>query len=220
MRFTNRSDAGKQLADKLIAYLDRPQCIILALPRGGVPVGFEIAQELHVPLNVILVRKLGVPGHEEVAFGAIANGNIRVLDKEIIQKLGILPATIEQVTTAERNELNYRKQLYLGNNPAPEVKDYTVILVDDGMATGATMHAAIEAVRKQQAARVVVAVPVAALSAYNAIGKLADEVVCLQIPEPFHGVGASYVDFTQIRHEEVQSLLRVMMSSAGSECII
>jgi len=208
MRFKDRKDAGQQLAGALIAYKELPDTLVLALPRGGVPVAFEIAQSLHLPLDLMLVRKLGIPGHEEVAMGAIANGNIQVLDEDIVRRLHIPFDAIDKVIAAEHAELLRRNKAYRGGKPAPVLEGQTIILVDDGMATGANMHAALLAVRQQQATRIVIAVPVASDSAYALLHEIADEVVCLDVPDPFYAVGGAYDDFSQTSDAEVKTLLK------------
>jgi putative phosphoribosyl transferase len=208
MMFHDRKDAGQQLAKALKAYKDKPDAIVLALPRGGVPVAFEISEALHLQLDLMLVRKLGVPGHEELAMGAIANGNIQVFNDDIVRDLGIQDEVIANVIAREHAELERRNHSYRHGKPAPNLNARTVILVDDGCATGANMKAAVEAAVKQHAARIVVAVPVASSSAYSMLRDLADEVVCLDIPEPFFGVGGFYVDFSQTSDAEVMLLLK------------
>jgi len=180
----------------------------LALPRGGVPVAYEIARALHLPLDLMLVRKLGVPGHEELAMGAIANGNVQVLNQDIIRGMSIPEAVIEEIAAKEHQELQRRNTAYRHGNPPPVLDAHIVILVDDGCATGATMHAAVRAVTKQHAGRIVVALPVISGSAYELLQNEADEVICLDIPEPFLGVGDFYRDFSQTSDEEVNELLK------------
>jgi len=206
-RFRNRTDAGRQLAEKLAAYANRPGVLVLALPRGGVPVGFEVAQELGAPLDVFLVRKLGVPGYEELAMGAVATGGVRVLNDEIVRGLGISEHEIDAAAARELQELARRERLYRGDRPPPDIAGRTVILVDDGLATGATMRAAIAAVRQQQPARIVVAVPTASPDTCEALKAEADDVVCAMTPEPFLAVGHWYEDFTQTTDDEVRELL-------------
>ena len=206
-RFRDRREAGRFLARELAAYANRPDVIVLALPRGGVPVGYEIAQALHAPLDVFLVRKLGVPGHEEYAMGAIASGGVSVLNEEVVQRLGISPYQIETVAAREQRELERRERAYRGERPPPEVSGRTVILVDDGLATGASMQAAVLALRRLQPARIVVAVPVAAPETCEQLREIADEVVCATTPEPFYAVGLWYEDFSQTSDEEVRALL-------------
>jgi putative phosphoribosyl transferase len=207
MRFYNREDAGKALAKKLLAYKDRANTLVLALPRGGVPVAYQIAGELHLPLDIMLVRKLGVPGHEELAMGAIANGHVQVLNEEVVRSLSIPPSIVEKVVAAEHKELERRNQEYRDGRPAPKLQGKTVILVDDGMATGANMRAAVDAV-KQQAARIVVAAPIASNSAYSMLTEVADEVICVEVPDIFYGVGQFYADFSQTSDDEVKALLK------------
>jgi putative phosphoribosyl transferase len=207
MRFRDRSDAGRRLAAKLKAYAGRPDVLVLALPRGGVPVAFEVAQALHAPLDVFLVRKLGVPGHEELAMGALATGGVRVLNKDVVRKLGIPEDVIDAVSAAERRELERRERNYRGDQPPPDLRGRTVILVDDGLATGATMRAAVAAVRQQGPARVVVAVPVGAPETCAELREEADETVCAITPDPFYAVGLWYEDFSQTSNEEVRDLL-------------
>ena len=205
--FQDRTDAGRQLAEELLSYAGRDDAIVLALPRGGVPVAFEVAQRLGVPLDVFVVRKLGVPGHEELAMGAIASGGIRVLNEDVLYVLPDAQSIVEMVTAIEREELQRRERDYRGDRPAPEVRGRTVILVDDGLATGATMRAAAAALRQQGAAKIIVAVPVGAPSTCHEIKSVADAVVCLQTPGSFMGVGQYYEDFSQTSDEEVRELL-------------
>ena len=206
-RFRNRTDAGRQLAEKLAAYADRPDVLVLALPRGGVPVGFEVARALGAPLDVFLVRKLGVPGHEELAMGAVATGGVRVLNDEIVRGLGILEGEIDAVVARELQELARRERLYRGDRPPPDVAGRTVILVDDGLATGATMRAAIQALRQQHPACIVAAVPTASPDTCEALKAEADDVICAITPEPFFAVGHWYEDFAQTTDDEVRHLL-------------
>ena len=205
--FANRFEAGRTLAELLQIYRNRPDVLVLALPRGGIPVGYQVAQELGVPLDVFLVRKLGVPGHAELAMGAIASGGVRVLSRQLIENLGIPPKAVEQVTRQETVELARREKLYRGDRPPVEVADRTVILVDDGLATGATMRAAVAAVRKQHPRRIVVAVPVSAVETRDALRCEVDEVVCAETPEPFFAVGMWYEDFSETSDAEVRELL-------------
>jgi putative phosphoribosyl transferase len=206
-QFRDRRDAGRQLADKLTAYADRPDTLILALPRGGVPVASEVARALRAPLDVFVVRKLGLPGHEELAMGAVATGGVRVLNDQVVSQLRVPPSVIDAVTEREREELARREREYRDNRPAPDVRGKTVILVDDGLATGATMHAAIAALRQQGPARIVVAVPTAAPETCDAQRAEVDDVVCAITPEPFHAVGLWYLDFSQTTDDEVRELL-------------
>ena len=207
MLFRDRTDAGRQLAAKLAAYADRSDVLVLALPRGGVPVAFEVARVLHAPLNVFLVRKLGVPGQEELAMGAIATGGVRVLNDEVVRAAGITEDVIADVAAQEQDELWRRERLYRGDRPAPDVRGKTVILVDDGLATGSTMRAAVAALRQQRPARIVVAVPVGAPETCAEFQAEADEAVCARAPEPFYAVGLWYDDFSQTTDEEVHDLL-------------
>ncbi len=207
MRFHNRAEAGRLLATQLSAYADRPDVIILALPRGGVPVGFEIAQALNLPLDVLVVRKLGVPGYEELAIGAIASNDVLVLNDDLIEELLISRDAIDSVIAHEQQVLEQREQLYRGNRPAPDVRGRTVMLVDDGLATGATMRVAIEAVRQQRPVSIIVVVPVASASGCVNIRSFADGVVCLAIPRDFHAVSQGYVDFSPTTDAEVRDLL-------------
>jgi predicted phosphoribosyltransferase len=195
------------LAARLGEYAGRSGVLVLALPRGGLPVAFEVARALRSPLGVFLVRKLGVPGHEELAMGAIATGGVRVVNEAVVRELGIGGEAFEEVTARERTELERRERAYLGDVPAPEVRGRTVILVDDGLATGSTMRAAAEAVRRQEPERVVVAVPVASRETCEELRAEVDEVVCAETPEPFRGVGRWYQDFSQTTDEEVRELL-------------
>ncbi|HJQ25551.1 MAG TPA: phosphoribosyltransferase [Blastocatellia bacterium] len=205
--FRDRSEAGRVLAEHLKPYANRREVLVLALPRGGVPVAFEVARALGAPLDVFLVRKLGVPGHEELAMGAIASGGVRVLNEEVVRALRIADQVIDAVAAREQQELERRALAYRGDAPAHEVGGRTVILIDDGLATGSTMRAAVEAIRQQQPARLVVAVPVAAASTCAALGAEVDEIVCARTPEPFQAVGLWYEDFAQTTDEEVRDLL-------------
>ena len=207
MIFHDRHDAGRQLAARLGEYAGREDVLVLALPRGGVPVGYEVARELGAPLDVFLVRKLGVPGHEELAMGAIASGGVRVLNEEVVRGLGIPPAAIEQVSAAEEAELARREREYRDDRPAPQVAGRAVILVDDGLATGSTMRAAVEALRHQGPAEIVVAVPVGAPETCAAMNLVADQTVCAHMPDRFAAVGLWYEDFSQTPDNEVRALL-------------
>ena len=188
-RFRNRTDAGRQLAEKLAAYANRPDVLVLALPRGGVPVAFELARAFGAPLDVFLVRKLGVPGYEELAMGAVATGGVRVLNDEIVRGLGISEHEIDAVVARELRELSRRDRLYRGDRPPSDVAGRTVILVDDGLATGATMRAAVQALRQQQPGRIVAAVPTASPDTCQVLKAEADDVICAITPEPFFAVG-------------------------------
>jgi len=206
-RFLDRREAGRALARRLGAYAGRPDVLVLALPRGGVPVAFEVAKALRAPLDVFLVRKLGVPGQEELAMGAIATGGGVLLNDEVVQALGMPDEVIEEVAAAERQELRRREHLYRDGRPAPDVRGKTVILVDDGLATGSSMRAALRAIRRQGPARLVVAVPVGAMETCEELQAEADEVICARAPYPFYSVGQWYEDFTQTGDEEVHDLL-------------
>jgi len=206
--FQDRSHAGRLLAEKLAHYAGRKDVCVLALPRGGVAVGFEIAQALRLKLDVFVVRKLGVPGQEELAMGAVASGNVRVLQQNLIQTLGITPDIVEAVTEREIAELQRRELAYRGTRSAPEVDGRNVILVDDGLATGSTMHAAVEALRKLRPAAIVMAVPVGAPEICEQFKDKVDEVVCLKMPEDLDGVGLWYEDFRQLSDDDVRELLR------------
>ena len=206
-RFHDRREAGRLLAQKLQAYAGRPEVLVLALPRGGVPVAAEVAQALGAPLDVFLVRKLGVPGHEELAMGAVASGGLGVLNADVVSGLRIPESVIRTVAAREQQELVRREELYRGDRPPREVRGRTVILVDDGLATGATMLAAIRALKQQPPARVVVAVPTASAETCEALKAEADEVICGITPEPFVAVGQWYEDFSQTSDAEVRDLL-------------
>ena len=205
--YRDRHDAGKRLAERLRAYAHRLDVLVLALPRGGVPVAYEVARALKVPLDVFIVRKLGVPSHEEFAMGAIASGGIRVLNNDVTRALHIPERVVEEVTAGEQRELERREQLYRDDRPAPDVKGRTVILIDDGLATGATMRAALQALRQQQPARLIVAVPVAAPSTCLEFLGEADDIVCAFTPDPFFAVGLWYQNFEQTSDQEVHDLL-------------
>ena len=207
MLFRDRYDAGRQLAEHVMPYAGRPDVIVLALPRGGVPVGYEVARALAAPLDVFLVRKLGVPGREELAMGAIASGGVRVLNDEVVCVLRIPEEVIDAVAEEERRELERREQAYRDGRPPPDVRGRTVILVDDGLATGSTMRAAVEALRRLGPSRIVVAVPVGAPETCAMIAEVADEAVCAYEPEQFAAVGLWYQDFSQTTDEEVRELL-------------
>lgn len=205
--FPNRAEAGRRLAEKLDKYAGRDNVIVLGLPRGGVPVAYEVAQRLGAPLDVFIVRKLGVPGFEELALGAIASGGVRVLNDDVVRALPNANELIESVTTKEMEELERREQRYRDGRPAPEPRGRTVILVDDGLATGATMRAAVAALRQRGAAKIVVAVPVGAADTCREFEAEVDETVCAIASEWFQAVGQYYEDFSQITDEEVRELL-------------
>jgi predicted phosphoribosyltransferase len=206
--FSNRREAGRELARLLPTAQPADDTVVLALPRGGVPVAFEIARALGAPLDVFLVRKLGTPGHPELAMGAIASGGIRVLNDEVVQALDIPPHLIDAVTEREQSELERRESAYRHGRPLPSLRDRTVILVDDGLATGSTMKAAVQAVKQHEPARVIVAVPVGAPETCRALRAIADEVICARTPAHFSAVGEWYRDFSQTTDEEVIALLR------------
>lgn len=211
--FPNRAEAGRFLATKLSKYAGRADVVVLGLPRGGVPVAYEVAQSLRVPLDVFIVRKLGVPGFEELAAGAIASGGVRVLNPEVVNALPNADEIIDAVTERETAELERREQEYRDGRPAPEIPGKIVILIDDGLATGATMRAAVKALRQRGAAEIVVAVPVGPPDTCREFEDVADEIVCASAPESFHAVGQYYEDFSQTSDEEVRDLL----AKAGSK---
>lgn len=205
--FRDRREAGRHLAQALGPFGTRPSPIVLGLPRGGIPVAYEVARALDAPLDVFVVRKLGVPGHEELAMGAIASGGVRVLNDSTIRDLRISAAEVAAVAEAEQREMERREKAYRDGRPAPSLRGRTVILVDDGLATGASMSAAVKAVKQQAPDSVVVAVPVAAAQTCEAMRKLANVCVCSETPEPFWGVGQWYADFSQTTDDEVRALL-------------
>jgi predicted phosphoribosyltransferase len=206
-RFNDRKDAGSRLAEELKPYANRADVVVLALPRGGVPVASEVAKSLKAPLDVFLVRKLGVPGQVELAMGAISSGGVRVLNDEVITVLGIPPSVIDQVAIREQAELERREKLYRGVRPLPDLQSKTVILVDDGLATGSSMRAAVEALKRHHPARIVVAVPVAPLSTFLSFSDAIAEIVAVKTPSEFGGVGSWYLDFTQTTDDEVSEIL-------------
>src|SRR6266705_3494642 len=205
--FANRTEAGRLLAEKLVKYADRADVIVLGLPRGGVPVAFEVAQRLGAPLDVFIVRKLGVPGFEELAAGAIASGGVRVLNEDVMRSIPHADEAIEAVTARETTELERREQIYREGRPPPELRDRIVILVDDGLATGATMRAAVKALRERGVAKIVVAVPVGPPDTCREFEDEADETICASVPEFFQAVGQYYEDFSQTSDDEVRELL-------------
>jgi putative phosphoribosyl transferase len=211
--FRNRRDAGRILASYMAPYADRPDVVILALPRGGVPVGFELAQALRAPLDVMVVRKLGVPGHEELAMGAIASGGVRILNEDVIRMLNITPEVIDRVAQQEQHELVRRELAYRGDRGPAAVRGRTVVLVDDGLATGSTMRAAVAALRTLQPSRIVIAVPTAAVETCHELKREADDVICAMTPAPFFGVGQWYDDFSQTTDQEVHDLLQARKES-------
>jgi predicted phosphoribosyltransferase len=208
MLFRDRADAGRQLARKLGRYAGRSDVVVLGLPRGGVPVAYEVARALRAPLDVFLVRKLGVPGHEELAMGAIASGGVRVLNEEAVRKLDISEEVLDEVAAEEGRELERRERAYRDGRPPPVVRGKIVTLVDDGLATGSTMRAAVAALRRLGPSRIVVAVPVGAPETCAELGEEADESVCAHMPDPFLAVGLWYEDFSQTTDEEVHDLLQ------------
>lgn len=207
MLFQDRTAAGKVLAGRLARYANRSDVIVLGLPRGGVPVAHEVAKALNAPLDIFLVRKLGVPGHEELAMGAIASGGVKVLNPDIVRSYKLFDAVIHKVTIREQRELERREKLYRGGRSAPELKGCIVILVDDGLATGATMRAAVLALREHHPARIVIAVPVASPDICAEFESQVDEVICADTPRHFFSVGAWYGDFKQVTDDEVRELL-------------
>ncbi len=206
-KFVDRREAGQILATKLKAFAKRTDVIVLGLPRGGIPVAFEVAKALYLPLDVCLVRKLGVPGHKELAMGAIASDGVRVLNYDIVSTLGISSNKIDEVAAKELRELQRRDRVYRGDRPSPNLKDCTVILVDDGIATGASMRAAITVLRDEQPRSIIVAIPVASSSICDELRAEVDKLVCLITPEPFYSVGLWYDYFSQTTDEEVSKLL-------------
>lgn len=211
--FINRHDAGRTLATSLSTYAGRDDVIVLALPRGGVPVAYEVAQALGSPLDLFLVRKLGTPGHRELAMGAIASGGIRVLNEDVVRWYSIPESVIEDVVREEQQELERRERAYREDRPAPDLRNRIVILIDDGLATGSTMRAAAQAVRERQPSRVVVAVPVGARETCAELAAYSDEVICARMPEPFSSVGQWYHDFDQTDDEEVRALLQKALTT-------
>ena len=207
-RFRNRREAGQRLAAELGVYRNRPEVIVLALPRGGVPVAYEVAQALNAPLDVFIVRKLGLIGHEELAVGAIASGGVRVLNPEIVAYWEVSVEELDAITRREESELIRREQEYREGQPFPDLRNRTVILVDDGLATGATMRAAVQAVKLQYPQQVIVAVPAAAPETCESFRSLVDDIICAITPEPFQAVGLWYEDFSQTTDAEVKDLLR------------
>ncbi|MEJ2560252.1 MAG: phosphoribosyltransferase [Anaerolineae bacterium] len=207
MLFKDRADAGRRLAEELSGYSGRTDVIVLGLPRGGVPVAFEVAKGLKAPLDIFLVRKLGAPGQKELAMGAIAPGRVRVLNRDVVQALNISDEIIEAIAAEEQQELERRERAYRGDRPKPDVRGRTLILVDDGLATGASMRAAVIALRGQEPGGIIVAVPTAAPETCEALKDEVDEIVCVLTPQPFLGIGASYEEFSQMTDEEVRELI-------------
>lgn len=206
-KYLNRYEAGKMLAEQLKGYAKQKNMLVLALPRGGVPVAYEIAKALSLPLDVFIVRKLGVPGHEELAMGALASGNVTVFNEDVINSLQISKERIQEVIEAEGQELRRRELAYRGDAPFPSLTGKTILLVDDGIATGATMRAALKALRQSHPASIVIAVPVAEISTCKKMATIADKIVCPLQPVYFNAVGAWYEDFAQTEDKEVYSLL-------------
>ena len=206
-RFEDRFDAGRFLARQLQHHAGNPNVVVLALPRGGVPVAFEIARAIDAPLDVFVVRKLGAPGYEELAMGAIATGGVRVFNEEVIQHLGVSQSWIEATIREQEEELRRREEAYRGDRLPAELQGHTVILVDDGLATGASMRAAVRALRQRHPAAITVAVPIGSLDTCDQFRPEVEEIVCARTPEPFHAVGAWYQDFTQTTDDEVRELL-------------
>ncbi|HEY9618046.1 MAG TPA: phosphoribosyltransferase [Microcoleaceae cyanobacterium] len=216
MRFKNRTVAGQLLAAQLLDYANRDDAIVLALPRGGVPIGFEVAKVLNVPLDILVVRKLGVPGHEELAMGAIAPGDVQILNQQIVQSCRVDDAALNQVIAREQQELERREQLYRDDRPALNLRDRTVILIDDGLATGATMRVAVQAVRQACPQQVIVAVPIGAPETCQELKTEAEQMICLETPRRFSSVGSWYDDFSQTTDEEVSTLLKAAIEFTPS----
>ena len=216
MIFPNRNEAGRRLARKLEAYAGRKDTLVLAIPRGGVPIAFQVAAELGVPLDVFVVRKLGVPSQPELAFGAIASGEIRILDEQIVESMGISENEIEQIAADEGLELQRREHAYRGGRAPLHLENKTVILVDDGIATGASTRAAIAALRELKPARIVLAAPVAPASTCERLLREVDDLVCLDTPETFYAIGQFYEDFSQVSDEEVTTLLKINIKQRAS----
>lgn len=206
--FTDRRHAGRVLASRVTKYAGRDDVIVLALPRGGVPVAYEVAAALSAPMDVFLVRKLGTPGHRELALGAIASGGVRVVNQDVVQWYGISEAAIDRIAREEQEELERRERVYRDDRPAPDLANKIVVLIDDGLATGSTMRAAVQAVRARRPARVVIAVPVGAPQTCAELAVSADEVICARMPEPFSAVGQWYLNFEQTDDAEVRELLQ------------
>jgi predicted phosphoribosyltransferase len=218
--FENRTDAGRRLGETLAAHSGRPGQIVLALPRGGVPVASEVARALGAPLDLLIVRKLGTPGHTELAMGAVASGGITVLNRDVIAAYGIGEAAIDAAVAEARRELARRERLYRGERPYPALEHRRIVLVDDGIATGATLRAALGALRGRRPASLVVAAPVAPRDTLERLAGLADEIICLASPDPFYAVGQAYRDFSQIRDEEVRDLLARACRETAAEAAV
>jgi len=208
MIFRNRQDAGQRLALRLNKYANRQDVIVLGVPRGGIPIASEVATALGLPLDIFVLRKLGVPGHEEFAFGAIGSGGVRVLDKQVVESLGLSDFVIDRVTRTERAELARREETYRGGRSRLDVQGKTVILVDDGIATGSSLMAGVRSLRQMHPAGIVIAAPVAPASTINRLRAEVDDVVCVAVPEQFYGVGQFYEDFSQVSDEKVVQLLK------------
>lgn len=219
-KFRDRTEAGRQLALQLTHYANCDKVVVIALPRGGVPVAFEVAKALKVPLDICLVRKLGVPGHRELAMGAIAAGGVRVLNYEVVSWLGISRRTIERVAARELRELQRRDRVYRGDRTPPDIQDHTVLLIDDGVATGSTIRAAIAVLREQQPKRIVAAIPVTSLEVYRELKAEVDEVVCVMTPEPFYSIALWYENFAQTTDEEVHNCLEISLGSSNQKSVI
>lgn len=216
-RLRDRTDAGRVLAAKLGPYANRPELLVLAIPRGGVRVGFEVAAALDAPLDLLLVRRLGVPGNEERTMGAVATGGVRVLDEAVVHSLGIPQDVIEAVTAAEQQELVRRERIYRGERATPDVQGRTVMLVDDGLVSGSTIRAALAALRQQQPAGIVLAVPVAARSILTELRAEVDDIVCAMMPEPLFAVSLWYEDFSQTSDDDVRDLIERAALRRASE---
>lgn len=206
--FEDRADAGRRLAERLLRYRGRRDVLVLALPRGGVPVGYEVAKALDAPLDVMIVRKLGLPGQEELAMGAIASGGVQVINEEVVGLTGVPREVVDRVAAEERRELERRERAYRDERPPPRIAGRTVILVDDGVATGSTLRAAIAALRAQHPSGIVVAVPTAPAAACEQLRREADGVVCVATPEPFFAISLSYRSFPQLSDDDVRDILR------------
>lgn len=219
MLFKNRKAAGQVLARELTTYANRPDVLVLALPRGGVPVAFEVAKALNAPLDVFVVRKLGVPGQEELAMGAIASGGVRVLNKDVVEPRHLSEGIINQVAAKEQQELERRERLYRDDRPAPDLQGHIVILIDDGLATGATMRAAVRALRQQKPAQIVVGVPISSPDTCHEFEHEVDKMVCAMTPCPFYSVSRWYDDFSQTTDEEVRDLLKQAATSKKASSV-